>query len=94
MCKIAFQVQGNISVNGVDVSNEHGALVMLEGKIATSGCNDAAIARNIGLKNIASAVGSQEVLDSVDLDAIAEYITDNGLYEALMAKMMGYQDAA
>lgn len=92
MCRVTFEVVGEVSVEGSIDANR--SLVQINGKLSTSGGTDAAIARSIGLRNIINAVGSEEVLRNTTVDELAEHILDSGLYDQLMARLMGVSEAA
>jgi hypothetical protein len=89
-----FHLDGNIQINGVEVSSQEGSAVLFEGDIKTTSSNEAAISRALGLKNIANAVGADEYLDGAGLGEIVDYLQRNGLFGEVAEKMMDVQHSA
>lgn len=94
MCRMIFEVEGNVSVESVSAINKERSIVSVDGKLVTSGFTDAAIARSIGLRNIANAVGPDEMLGQFSVAEIAAHLQEYGLCDDLLAQLMGVQNEA
>ena len=75
MSKIYFDLKGSLSVDGRVIKNGKECMeVFINGSIITSGCADAVLAREIGVKNIVNVVDSDELLNCLSLEDLAEHI--------------------
>jgi hypothetical protein len=57
---------------------------MLEGQLLTSGTNDSALAKSIGLRNIAMATGSEEFLQALSPEEIRQGLMALGIFDEVM----------
>jgi hypothetical protein len=85
MCKMMFQLTGNMSVNGETI-NENGEnhFVLMEGNLTSSGANHSSIARAIGLRNIAMATGAEEYLEALSPAEIRQALIEMGVFDDVM----------
>jgi len=85
MSKIAFQLTGDLQVNGESVNPEGlNHFVLMEGAVAASASSIASIANTIGLSNIAMATGNEDYLAALSPSEIREALIGLGIFDQVM----------
>lgn len=73
--EVSFDFEGSVNVE-TQYNGRNTCRVTLNGAPCTSDCEDKVIGELFGVDNIINAAGNHEVLNHIDVDDIAEYLSE------------------